>query len=299
MKKNLLGTHVSTAGGFYKSAIMGMEIGCTAIQIFTKSNRQWRAKDIQEEDVLMFRQHLASCKIQYVAAHASYLINICSPDINTQAKSISALKIEVERCFKLGIKDLVLHPGSKKHMSEELALEQASKNINTVLESTTGTRILLETMAGQGSSVGHKFEQLAKIISKVEQQDRIGVCFDTCHAFAAGYDFSTINKYNDMWDHFDNVVGLEKLGLIHLNDSKKELGSKVDRHEHIGKGEIGVIAFKAIMNDLRLIRVPKILETPKEGDLKEDQRNLFFLINLLKKENLKYLTDTNLIKNLV
>lgn len=295
MKKYLIGAHMPIAGGFYKAAIAGKEAGCSAIQIFTKSNRQWRAKEISTEDAKLFNEYLKECNIQYVVAHASYLINVCSPDKDTQKKSIDALIIELKRCNQLQIKDLVLHPGSRKTAPENATLEQAIENINLVLDNTPkDTRILLETMAGQGSAVGYKFEQLGKIISGIKQQDRIGVCFDTCHALAAGYNFLTNEDYETTWKEFDKAIGINKLKLFHFNDSKKDLGSRVDRHEHIGQGKVGEQAFKLILNDLRFSNIPKILETPKEGDLEDDKKNLTTLVRLIEKENLKHLKGTSL-----
>ena len=295
MKKILLGAHIPITGGFYNAAISGQEVGCSAIQIFTKSNRQWHAKPITTEDSNLFCQYLKKCRIEYVMAHASYLINLASPEKSTQNKSIAALEIELARCHQLGITDLVLHPGAKKDLPEEQALLQVAQNINVALEnSPKNTRILLETMAGQGSTIGNTFEQLAKIMEHVKQQSRVAVCLDTCHIFAAGYDFSTPEKYHQMWLAFNHTIGLEKLGAIHLNDSKKELGSKVDRHEEIGAGKITKHSFELIMNDEKLISVPKILETPKEEGLVADKKNIRFLINLLTKENLKHAQNTNL-----
>lgn len=294
MKKILLGAHMPTAGGFYKAAIYGQETGCSAIQIFTKSNRQWHAKPITTADISRFKDSIKERNINYVNAHASYLINLASPDIDTQNISIKALQTELDRCHQLGISDLVLHPGAKKDLSDEVAIEQVAKNINLALaNSPHDTKILLETMAGQGSSIGSSFAQLAQIIALIKNPKRIGVCLDTCHIFAAGYDFTTPNKYTQMWQEFNKNIGLNKLGLIHLNDSQKPLGAKVDRHAEITGGLIGEIAFRLIMNDQNLIAIPKILETPKE-ELDADRRNLKLLISLLDSENRKYAEKTNL-----
>lgn len=294
MKKLLLGAHMPTTGGFYKAAFFGKEVGCTAIQIFSKSNRQWQAKDIDTEEVKRFKKAIEDCQIKYTASHASYLINLASPQQATQAKSIKALEIELERCHHLGIVDLVLHPGSKKELSSEIALKQVAKNINLALENSPKTsRILIETMAGQGSTVGNSLEELAEIFNHIDDQSRVGVCLDTCHIFAAGYDFSDDEKYHKLWEAFRKIIGLKKLGLIHLNDSKKGLGSKVDRHEGIGKGQIGKKAFELIMNDVNLLEIPKILETPKEN-LEMDKENIGYLIHLIKKDHLGWIKQTNL-----
>jgi deoxyribonuclease-4 len=294
MKKILLGAHMPTTGGLYKSAICGQEAGCSAIQIFTKNNRQWHAKPITASDATLFKDSIKNCNINYVNAHASYLINLASPELNTQRISVKALQLELDRCHQLGISDLVLHPGAKKDLPDESAIEQVAKNINLVLASSPhDTKILLETMAGQGSSIGSSFTQLAQIIALIKEPERVGVCLDTCHIFAAGYDFTTPIKYTQMWQEFDKIIGLSKLGLIHLNDSKKALGSKVDRHAEIKDGFIGETAFRLIMNDQRLNAIPKILETPKE-ELDADRRNLKFLISLLDTKNIKYIEKTNL-----
>ena len=294
MKKILLGAHMPTTGGLYHAAQFGKTVGCTAIQIFTKSNRQWQTKIITNEEAKKFKDELKINSIDYVNVHASYLINLASPETDTQKKSIQALEIELARCHQLGITDLVLHPGARKELPELQALKQVATNLNLALaNSPQTTRVLLETMAGQGSTIGNSFEQLATIMEQVHDQSRIGVCIDTCHIFAAGYDFSDAKNYYELWTKFNKIIGIKKLGLIHLNDSKKELGSHVDRHEGIGDGKIGKQAFELIMNDENLIFVPKILETPKE-DLEMDRRNISFLINLLHKNNLKWVKDSNL-----
>jgi deoxyribonuclease IV len=298
MNKFLLGAHMPITGGFYHAPLFGQEVGCSAIQVFTKSNRQWQAKPITTDDANQFKNAVEQANINYVAAHASYLINLASPDLNTQHKSIDALIIELARCEQLGIQDLVLHPGSKIDLTLDKALTQVAQNINSVLaNSPHQTKILIETGAGQGSSVGHTFEQLAKIIALVKDYSRVGICIDTCHVFSAGYDFTTPEKYRNFWHSFNHVLGKNMLALVHLNDSKKELNSRIDRHAEIGHGAIDLHAFKMIMNDLNLINIPKILETPKEN-LADDQRNIKKLIGLLENENLKYLKNTNLIKYL-
>lgn len=298
MKKFLLGAHMPTTGGFYHAAKFGQDAGCSAIQIFTKSNRQWQAKKIDADAIYKFKEAIVQHNINYIVAHACYLINLASPDQEIQNKSISALEIELARCQELGIDNLVLHPGSKLNQPQEKALNQVSHNINIALSNSPGqTKILLETMAGQGSTVGNTFEELAQIIAGIKQQSRIGVCVDTCHIFAAGYDFNTPEKYNDLWHNFNNIIGMEKLGLIHLNDSKKELGSRIDRHAEIGGGQIAPTAFKLIMNDPKLLTIPKILETPKE-DLATDVKNIRKLVGLIETENFKYLDKTNLEKYL-
>jgi len=296
MKKFLLGAHMSTTGGFYHAAFFGQETGCSAIQIFTKSNRQWQARPIITEDANKFKAAIEQANINYVVAHASYLINLASPDINTQHKSINALVEELNRCSQLGIRDLVLHPGSRLETPITQALEQVAHNINLALDqAASDTKILIETMAGQGSSVGSSFEEISQIIGGVKQDERVGVCLDTCHIFAAGYNFSSPDQYIKMWHDFNHIIGLNKLGLIHLNDSKKALNSRVDRHAEIGDGQISLEAFKLLMNDPKLLNIPKILETPKE-DIRDDEKNMQKLVDLIEKDQLKYLKNTNLEK---
>jgi deoxyribonuclease-4 len=286
MKKEhslLLGAHMSIAGGIHKAIERGESIGCSAIQIFTKSNRQWYAKALSDEEIELFKQAWKNSSITSVVAHASYLLNIGSSNPDLEKKSFEALKIEFQRCADLGIPYLTIHPGSHTNTDEKSCLAQVSKNIDKLLAHVPDGMLLLETMAGQGSQVGYTFEQLAEIIKHVDQKRRIGVCIDTCHLFAAGYDMRTEKAYHDMWKHFDAVIGMHKLKAIHVNDSQKDLGSRIDRHTDIGKGKIGLDAFELLLNDPALFDIPKILETPKE-DLTDDKRNLDTLMNLLSKK---------------
>jgi len=283
MTKNplLLGAHISTEGGFYKALERGDSIGCAAVQIFTKSNRQWNAKPITQEEATLFKSTLKKTGIIYVLAHASYLINLASDKKETRDKAIIALVLELERCHILGIKHLVLHPGSHVKQGEAVGIQHIVNGINSALkDSKNNTMILLETMAGQGSSLGTTFEQLALIRKGILQKERIGICLDTCHIFAAGYNFSSQEEYNNLWKKFDTLIGLKHLKAIHMNDSKKEINSCVDRHEDIGKGKIGISGFSYLMNDPALYDVPKILETPKEN-LEDDRRNMETLHNLI------------------
>lgn len=291
MKKEhslLLGAHMSIAGGIHKAIERGESIGCTAIQIFTKSNRQWRAKELSDEEIELFKQAWKNSSITSIVAHASYLLNIGSSNPDLEKKSLEALKIEFQRCADLGIPYLIMHPGSHTNTDEKSCLAQVSKNINKLLAHIPDGVLLLETMAGQGSQVGYTFEQLAEIIKHVDEKRRVGVCIDTCHLFAAGYDLRTEKAYHDMWKHFDATIGIHKLKAIHINDSQKDLGSRVDRHTDIGKGKIGLDAFELLLNDPALFDVPKILETPKE-DLTDDKRNLDTLMSLLSKKTRKLL----------
>lgn len=285
LQKPLLGAHMSIAGGFYKAIDAGKEIGCTAIQIFTKSNRQWKAKPITPEDAQAFIEAQKKSPIQVTVAHASYLINLGSANPETRSKSLNALIEEIKRCNTLSIPYLVLHPGTAEPGTEDQTAIDIGAAINTALEKTSdcSTTVLVETMAGQGKSIGHTFERLAQIIQQIADQDRIGVCFDTCHAFAAGYAFETEKEYKDLWKSFDTIIGMSKLQCIHMNNSKKERGAKVDRHDHIDAGKINLQAFAMIMNDPRLAKVPKILETPKEDGYEEDIYNLAVLKSLIQK----------------
>jgi deoxyribonuclease IV len=286
----LLGAHMSIAKHLYQAVERGESIGCTAMQIFTKSNRQWHAKPLTQEEIDQFKKTLSESSIQSVMVHASYLLNIGSANADLEKKSVTALEIELSRCAELGVPHLILHPGSHTSTDEQKCLERISKNIDATLEKVPHTAILLEIMAGQGSQVGSTFEQLAEIIKHSHHKKRIGICFDTCHAFAAGYDFTTEKTYHAMWDQFDKIIGLEKLHAIHMNDSLKELGSAVDRHADIGKGKIGLRAFELLMNDPQLFNVPKILETPR-AELADFRRNMDVLEGLLSKKTKERLME--------
>ena len=266
MKKEniLLGAHISIADGLHKAILRGEEIGCTAIQIFTKSSRSWFAKKLSEKEIEKFKKAQKESKqIKMIVAHTSYLINLASSNAVTEKKSITSLAQELERCEELEIPYLVLHPGSHVGQGEEKGIEKIAKNLDKVLSKSKGkTKITLETTAGQGTNLGYTFKQLKKIRSLCKQKSKIVVCLDTCHVFAAGYDFRSPEGYKKVMAEFIKTLGLRSLKVIHINDSKGELGSRVDRHANIGKGKIPRNVFKAIMNDKRLAGVPKILETP-------------------------------------
>ena len=282
---------MSIAGEPAKAIERGESIGCTAIQIFTKSNRQWHAKPITKTDADNFKQAWKNSSIESIIAHASYLINIGSPEKEIEHKSVQALAIEMERCNQLGIPYLVLHPGSHSNTDEKECLERISKNLDTLFDKHPDCTILLETMAGQGTNVGYTFEQLAYIIKHSNHKRRLGICLDTCHIFTAGYDFSDEKSYHHMWEQFDKVIGINKLKAIHVNDSKQSLGSAVDRHADIGKGKIGIKAFEFLCNDPKLFDIPKVLETPKD-DLSDDKRNMNSLLHLLSAKTKKLLHVT-------
>ncbi len=263
-QKILLGAHMSIAGGIDKAFYSGSSINCTAIQLFTHSNRQWAMKPISDKIIAATNQAQKETGINHVIVHASYLVNLGSATAETVKKSSIALGKELQNCSSLSFPYLVLHPGAG--ISDKKAcMKQISEGINEVFhEVDTSTMILLEIMAGQGTSVGSSFEQLAEIKSGVRNKKRIGFCIDTCHLWAAGYDFSTEKGYHKVWKEFDDILGYENLKAIHINDSKNPLGSHVDRHQEIGQGTIGIEAFRMLMNDPHLHAIPKILETPKD-----------------------------------
>ena len=269
----LLGAHISIAGGLEKSIERGENLNINCMQIFTKSNRQWKAKNLSKDEVLIFKKKWQQSFINTIVVHASYLINLGSPQKKIVMQSVNALTLELERCEQLGISSLIIHPGSSQKMPEKQCLKQVADLIDLVLSKVPGkSAIILENMAGQGSSICYQFEQLAFILKEIKEKKRVGVCFDTCHAFAAGYDFKTKKQYDHMWEKFDKIIGLKNLNIIHLNDSKKSLGSRVDRHEFIGKGDLTIEAFSLLMNDKRFTNIPKILETPinTEADYQKD-----------------------------
>lgn len=270
MHKNhtlLLGAHMSTAGGFDKALIRGHSIGCTAIQIFTKSNRQWAAKPITQDEQEAFTKAVKETGITALMAHATYLINIGSTQEDTLTKSRALLITELERCDQLGIPYLVLHPGSYGTGSEQQCLATIAASLDYVFEHYAGkTMVLLENMAGQGSSVCYSFEQLAHVRAHTKYKNNVGICIDTCHAFAVGYDLRTPASYEQVWHEFDRIIGLSHLKALHINDSKKPLGSRVDRHADIGQGAIGLEGFRLLFNDPRFFDIPKVLETPCESD---------------------------------
>jgi len=273
----LLGAHMSIAGGIDLAPLRGREVGCRTMQLFTKSSNQWRARPLPSEEIDRYRANLRATGIAPTVAHDSYLINLASTDPGLHRKSMAAFLEELERAEALGIPYLVTHPGAHVGAGEEAGLRQVANSIRELLKRTKGyqVQVVIETAAGQGTSLGHRFEQIATLLDQIGLPERTGVCLDTCHIFAAGYDIRTPNGYNDVIGAFDAVVGISRLKVIHLNDSKKELGCRVDRHEHIGKGAIGLEAFRCLLTDPRLKGIPMILETPKDDDfLLSDRRNL-------------------------
>jgi len=281
----LLGAHTSIQGGVAESIPLAEKLKFTAMQIFTKNNNRWFAKPLSEDEISLFKLRLENSNIKFVAAHDCYLINLCAKDKEILSKSRTAFFDELKRCELLGIAYLNFHPGSHGGLGEDDGIKLIAESLNIVHQKTKGYKVLsmLEATAGQGTAIGYRFEHLRKIIDLVEDKERMTVCIDTAHIFAAGYDIKNEKNYNKIIKEFDEIVGLEQLKCFHMNDSKKELGSRVDRHEHIGKGFIGKEGFKNIMNDIRLEHVPKILETPKGKECLEDLKNIKVLKSLIKR----------------
>ena len=280
----LLGAHMSTAGGLHTAFDRGEALGCTAIQIFTSSPRQWRGRKLTDADVREFRQAWDASSCRVCLAHDIYLTRLGTRDSAILSRSRSTFAQEIRTCQRLGLSGLVMHPVGDTAADEDAVLARVADSLNAVFDEVPfeGTQVLLETTAGQGANVGYRFEQLARIIDGVEQDARLGICVDTCHVFAAGYDISGKTGWRKMMSELEATVGLARLKAIHLNDSRKPLGSRVDRHAHIGRGEIGEAAFERVMRDRRLAKIPKLLETPKENDM--DAVNLALLRKLAGKK---------------
>jgi deoxyribonuclease IV len=279
----LLGAHMSIAGGVGNALLDGKKVDCDAIQIFTKSSRQWAAKPYTGEEIEQFKINQKETGIAAVVAHDSYLLNLGSPDGALRKRSVAAFIDELERCEVLGVTNLIAHPGAHVGAGEAEGIKTIAKSLDEVHKACPAykTKVTLEITAGQGSNLGYRFEQIGAIIDATKECDRLRVCFDTEHAFAAGYDLRTKEGYERTFSEFDEAIGLDRLAAFHLNDSKKEFHSRVDRHEHIGKGFIGIEAFRFLMNDKRFWGLPMCLETPKGPDLKEDRENLTLLRSLI------------------
>jgi len=282
-KGPLLGAHMSIAGGVGNALLHGKKVACDAIQIFTKSSRQWAGKPYMKEEIEQFRVNRQETGITTIIAHDSYLLNLGSPDAALRKQSIAAFIDELERCELLGVANLVAHPGAHVGAGEAEGIKTIAKSLDEAHKACPGytTKVTLEITAGQGSCLGYRFEQIGNILDATKESDRLCVCFDTEHAFAAGYDIRTKEGYERTFVEFDAAIGIDRLAAFHLNDSKKEFNSRVDRHEHIGKGQIGVEAFRLLLNDKRFWGLPMCLETPKGPDLKEDQENLALLRSLI------------------
>ena len=280
MSNKFVGAHTSASGGVQNAIKNAQEIGATAFALFTKNQRQWHAKalDTQTIDTFKKMRDESGIEARHILPHDSYLINLGHPEEEKRQKSYDAFVDEVERCMQLGLDRLNFHPGSHlKKIGEAACLDRIAESMNRTLECTEGVTLVLENTAGQGSNLGWKFEHLAHIIDKVEDKNRVGVCLDTCHMFTAGYDIRTKEAYDVSMAEFENIVGFKYLRGMHLNDSKPDLGSHVDRHECIGKGKIGLEAFRYIMNDPRMDDIPLVLETIDETIWAEEIRLLHSL----------------------
>jgi len=266
-----IGAHMSIQGGVHKAPGRGKRAGCEALQIFTRSNVRWSFPQLEEKIARAFRKAIRDTALKPVIAHSCYLVNLASADRAVRRKSFATLLDEVRRCRMLGVGDLVIHPGSHPAGRDE-AIRLICESLNKLFQSTpdAGVRILLETTAGQGSQVGRSFEELRRIIDLIEFPKRVGVCVDTCHIFAAGYDIRTPSGYEKTFEEFGKVIGRRYLRAFHLNDCKSALGSHIDRHQHIGRGRIGTAAFRLLLNDASFRRLPKIIETPKRDEECDD-----------------------------
>ena len=281
-----IGTHASAAGGLSCAVERVRKLGGTALQLFTRNQRQWNRPQLDDAAVKSFKLTLKEWGDYPVASHDSYLINLASPDREQRDKSIQGFADELIQCARLGIRFLVTHPGAHKGQGQEKGLATYADALDSALDlaGDDGVTVLLETTAGQGTSLGGRFEDLGAIISLSRHSQQLGVCFDTCHVFAAGYDLRSEQEYMATFAALDKAVGLERLMFFHLNDSKGILGSGVDRHEHIGKGELGLEAFRLLLWDQRFRSVPMVLETPKDKAGKYDRRNLRILRKLAGKD---------------
>jgi deoxyribonuclease-4 len=262
-----VGAHVSASGGVFNAPLNAMKIGAKAFALFTKNQKQWAAKPLDDETIGLFKDNLAKSGIlpKHILPHDSYLINLGHPEEDKRQKSLEAFIDEVQRCSQLGLDRLNFHPGSHlKEISEEECIDRIAMSMNEALSVTKGVTLVIENTAGQGSNLGWRFEHLAAIIERIEDKSRVGVCIDTCHMFTAGYDIRTREAYDATWAEFDTIVGFKYLRGMHINDSKPDLGAHVDRHDSLGKGKIGLDAFGFIMNDPRMDDIPLVLETIDE-----------------------------------
>ncbi len=277
-----LGAHMSIAKGLHMAFEHIRAVGGTALQIFTRNQRQWKIPPLSGYDIELFSMAWEQWGDYPLAAHDSYLINLASAEKEQAARSMAAFTEELRRVEALSIPYLVTHPGSHKGNGVDKGIKRYASNLDRAIEAsgTEKCMILLETTAGQGTNLGSTFEELAMIIDLSDHSERMGICYDTCHTFAAGYDIRTSETYGATFDTFDRIIGLDRLKLFHVNDTKNELGARKDRHEHIGKGEIGLNGFRSLMQDSRFAGVPKILETPKGPDLEEDRANMAILRSL-------------------
>jgi deoxyribonuclease-4 len=277
---DLIGAHISTKGGLHTVFERASLINASAIALFAKNSNQWKGKTLTDDDIALFA---GKRTIAPVLTHASYLINLATTNPEFHRKSIEAMIDELDRAERLGIHAVVLHPGAHMGAGVDAGIEQITRSLDQIHAATPNHKVvtLLETAAGQGSCLGCTFEQLGRIIALVDDKHRVGICFDTCHVFASGYELRNRDDYQRTIDALDTHVGIDNVGAFHLNDSKKPLGSRVDRHQHIGDGEIGVDAFRFLLNDQRFRGIPKLLETPKPVEHESDRKNLSLLRSLL------------------
>jgi deoxyribonuclease IV len=276
-----VGAHVSASGGVYNAPINAMAIGAKAFALFVKNQRQWTAKELDTKTIDRWFLELEKSGIQtkHILPHDSYLINLGHPELEARDKSLNGFIHEIERCEILKLDRLNFHPGSHlRKISEEECLDNIAVSMNRAIDATNDVKLVIENTAGQGSNLGYKFEHLAYIIDKIEDKSRVGVCIDTCHMFTAGYDIRTREAYDKTWNEFDNIVGFKYLMGMHINDSKPDLGSRVDRHDSLGIGKIGWDAFKFIMNDDRMDDIPLILETINEEIWAQEIQALYDLV---------------------
>jgi deoxyribonuclease IV len=283
MATPLLGAHMSIAGGTPRAVERARKAGCNVIQIFVKNSNQWKGKPLSDAEVEEFVRKRTAARLVHAVAHTCYLINLASPEGTFRRQSLDTFLDELQRADRLGLSHLVVHPGAHLGHGEAAGITRISRALDEVCERAAqgGIGIALEGTAGQGTSLGYRFGHLRDILAGCRYPERVFICLDSCHLFAAGHDLRSREGYLGTMESFERLVGLAKLKVLHLNDSKKDLGSRVDRHEHIGKGRMGVEAFRWFLNDPRLLQVPKVIETPKGLTLREDKRNLRLLRSLV------------------
>jgi len=289
-----IGAHMSIAGGLFRALERGAELGCGAVQIFLKNHRQWAARPLDEEDVRLFARERRRTGIRPVFAHASYLVNLAAPSSAAWAQAVDAFTDELERADRLGLGSVVIHPGS--HMGEgiDVGLARVVRALDEVTRRTSGMRvkIALENTAGAGNALGRRFAELGRMIERAQRPERLGICIDTCHLFAAGYDIRTLAGYRRAVEECAGEVGLSRVLAFHLNDARAALGSGLDRHANIGEGWLGRAAFGFLLNDPRFSRIPKVLETPKDPAPAADRKNLATLRRLRRQRTARGLTST-------
>jgi deoxyribonuclease IV len=288
-----VGAHTSIAGGLFRAIERGAEVGCDVIQVFVRSNQQWAEPPLRDEDVARWEEARRRTGVEPAMVHGSYLVNLCARERSLRARSFRAFALEYERCGRLGIPYLVIHPGAHVGQGEARAIELIAAALDRLFDAQPDNRamVLLENTAGQGTCVGHRFEHLRDILAAVSAPDRVGVCIDTCHTLAAGYDITTETGWQETMAALDRAVGCERVRAFHVNDSKTPLGSRVDRHEHLGRGHLGLTPFRLLVNDPRFCGLPMTIETPKPSD-EADRTNLAILRTLQGKKRVGKLART-------